>query len=90
MILFLLMLPVISFAATMQFFCAETLDNAWCTWVMANYSTVIEAIPILVVSILKLIAIFNPAITSNSLVDQVQAWFKKEVPAPSPPLPPAS
>lgn len=85
-ILFILLLaPLISFAASMQFFCAEMFDNAWCVWVMANYSTIIAAIPVMIVSILKLIAIFNPKITSNSIVDQVQDWFKPKAPPPPPP-----
>ncbi|MGO8716415.1 MAG: hypothetical protein ACLQSX_11150 [Smithella sp.] len=85
-ILFIMMLaPLVSFAASMSFFCAEMFDNAWCVWVMANYSTIIAAIPVMIVSILKLIAIFNPKITSNSIVDQVQDWFKPKALAQSPP-----
>jgi ABC-type arginine transport system permease subunit len=74
-IILMVVYPLIVFASTMQFFCSEMFDNDWCSWVMTNYSTIITAVPILVVSILKLIAVFNPAIVSNSLVDQVQAWF---------------
>jgi len=78
-IILMVVYPLIVFASTMQFFCSEMFDNDWCSWVMTNYSTIIIKGPIIIGVVLtgaiKLIAIFNPAIVSNSLVDQVQTWF---------------
>jgi hypothetical protein len=70
----------------MYFFSPQIFTNAWCDWFMTNYSTILTAIPLAIAAVLKLIAIFHPEITSNSLVDLVQSWFKK---APSAPVAPS-
>jgi hypothetical protein len=53
------------------------LSNNWFNWLVSNYSILIGLIPVSVIFILKLIAIFHPGIPSDKIVDLIQNTMSK-------------
>jgi len=55
----------------------DFLSNDWMSWVFSTYSLAIMAVPSVVAFILKLIALFNPAVQSDKIIDLIKEYWPK-------------
>jgi|ADurb_Total_1213_FD_contig_81_311826_length_441_multi_2_in_0_out_0_2 hypothetical protein len=51
------------------------LNNAWWAWFWTNYSMTVIAIPTVVAFVLKLIAIYNPNVKSDQVIDVFKTYW---------------
>jgi len=51
------------------------LNNNWWAWFWTNYSMTVIAIPTVVAFILKLIAIYNPNVKSDQVIDVFKTYW---------------
>ena len=59
------------------------LTNGWIENFVANYSYAIMAVPSILIALVKFIALVDPKIPSNSLIDWIQATFYKTPATPN-------
>ncbi len=53
--------------------------NEWIAWVFNTYSIAIIAFPSIIIFLLKVIAIYNPNIKSDKIIELIKEfWPKKE------------
>lgn len=55
----------------------DFLTNDWFAWVFQHYSIAIGGLPFVLIALVKLLAIFDPKIPSNSLIAWIQGTFYK-------------
>lgn len=51
------------------------ISNEGLVWVYNNYSMLITAIPVIIVFILKVIAVVNPRIPTNKIIDLIGEYW---------------
>lgn len=51
-------------------------DNNWFNWFLSNFSIAIASVPIISGFLLKLLAIFNPNVPSDKIIDLVNHYWK--------------
>ena len=56
----------------------ELFTNEWFNWIFSTYSICLGLIPMILIFLLKLIAIFHPGIPSDKVVELIQNTFTKE------------
>lgn len=53
-------------------------DNDWFNWFLSNFSIAIASVPIVAGFLLKLLAIFHPAVPSDKIIDLVNQYWRKK------------
>ena len=55
----------------------EFLSNNWMSWFFSTYSIVIMAAPSVIAFTLKLVAMFNPSVPSDKIIDLIKEYWPK-------------
>ncbi len=53
------------------------LSNEWWTWVWATYNYSILGFPVVISFVLKLIAVFNPNVPSDKIIELINVYWPK-------------
>lgn len=54
------------------------LSNDWFAWFLSQYSVLLMLIPSAVAFLLKLAAIFHPAVPSGKIIELIQQYWPRE------------